>query len=112
MPKKPTSELSHGGRFYRAHRERELQRKRNLDARWRSAHVGFLRTHLDLSISEEEFRAEARREGWLPPNHSPKRRPSRRVDEGQRSFVEEALGRQYDAPTYDVVYGFERLRGR
>jgi hypothetical protein len=103
--RRPTSELSHGGRFYRAHRERELQRKHDEKARWESSLKAFLEVNSDLSMSEKQFRAEAKRQGWLAPNHSPKHRPSKRVDVSQRRFVEEALGREYSTEAWDTRYG-------
>jgi hypothetical protein len=101
--------LSHGGRYYRAHRERELYRKVVERARWESAREAFLAANPDLSMTDVEFRALAKRSGWLPPEHRTfdqrAHTLARGVDERRRRFVESALGRSVTGTAWRSEYG-------
>jgi hypothetical protein len=103
--------LSHGGKYYRAHRARELERKQAERARKKSAFVAYDRATLESGDPRTE--AQRRRDfnrlykerGWLVGSHSPKRPPTREEAQRQRRFYEEALGRDYTDAEFDIRYG-------
>jgi hypothetical protein len=97
-------ELSRGGQFYRTHRDVERARKAVERARWASGLVGLKATNPDYEGTLREFRVLARQRGWAMPNHSAKHRPSRKLDEAQRRFVEEAIGAQHTDASYQRLY--------
>jgi hypothetical protein len=100
--KAPGRGSSHGGRYYRAHRELELARKSVGRARLDSAHRAFRAAHTDYSGSKRDFARLLREKGWVIPSHSRRGHPSAAVLEAERRFVEEGLGRsgRYTTPRY------------
>jgi hypothetical protein len=102
--RRPTSELSRGGRFYRSHQKIERKRKENELARWKSSHSAFKDVNPDFTGTLREFRDLARERGWSVPNHSARHRAPEPVVKARRRFVEEGLNRHYDAETYSTLY--------
>lgn len=94
--------LSHGGRYYRSHRDIEIARKRVERVRVDSAYRAFRAVHPDYSDSKRRFVELVREKGWRIPSHSRGGNPPAEILAGERRFVEEGLGRsgRYTSPRY------------
>jgi hypothetical protein len=92
---------SKGGIYYRAHRERELTRKKAWRARVDSAFKAFRAVWPNYQGLKRDFLKLVRSKGWAIPVHT-RKKPAPAVQERERKFVEEALGKHgfYRGPRY------------
>lgn len=119
MARKGSARLSHGGRYYQVHREREQRRKRYETARWQGLYKAFLDRNPDLSMNLPEFKAEVRRtspdhRAHLPthtPNLNEEKRAvrlSRREQRLRRETTNRLLGTDYSEEEFETRYGGRR----
>lgn len=103
-----SKKLSHGTRYYRAHPERERDRKRTEKARWDGFFKAYRDRNPDARFTLREFKREVRSlspDGRAHlPSHSARRVGPREL-EAQRQTSMRFLGLDYTREEFEDLYG-------
>jgi hypothetical protein len=100
MRKRP---ISRGTAYYRAHRQAEVERKRDYRARLDSGYTAYQQVH--PKATRREFHRALKDNRASVPSHTPKKAPTGEQRQRHRRFVEGMLGRSYSVSDFESTYG-------